>query len=244
MTDRDRHNDAIQLRNQESTTLGTRTNIFLVVQSVLVAGLANIIISGVTAVPYVFAGAVSGMSILGSIYCLMQYIAGRQGALAAFRWQRYMRYVEEEKEPGEPWQWFYKQWHQRKLAEWENPTQIGEPNKARLIRRLLRKLAYPFIWKTRETQLLYKLPWPSTWLFTPTIFSSVWFIAALYIGVRLCYATDPIRLSLDALWNTYLEFVLIAIIVVVALAVIIASAVFIRMIIKVLKWWYCTDLET
>lgn len=240
---RDRHNAALQLRGQESAALGTRTNIFLVVQSVLVAGLANMLISGITPVPYIFAGAVSGICMIGALYCCIQHLGGRQGALAAFRWQRYMRYVEEKKEPGEPWQWFYKQWHGPELAEWEKSPQTKKSNKARLVGKLLHKLTWPSIWKTSETKLPYKLPWPSTWLLTPTIFSLVWFVVALYIGIRLRYGNDPIRLSLKALFNTPLEYAAVLVIVVVGVAAIIASAVFVIMVIKLIKWWYFTDSE-
>ena len=244
MSNRDRHNTALQLRGQESAALGTRTSIFLVVQSVLVAGLANIIISGITPVPYIFAGAVSGICMVGALYCRIQHMAGRQGALAAFRWQRYMRYIEENEDPGEPWQWFYQQWHRPQLAEWEKPPQTEKSNKASLVGRLLHKLAWPSIWRTHETKLPYKLPWASTWLLIPTIFSLVWSVAALYVGIRLCYETDPIRLSLDTLFNTPLEFVAIFVIVVVGIAAIIASVVFVLMAIKLVKWWCFTDLET
>jgi hypothetical protein len=239
-----RHNAALQISNQESTTLGTRTNIFLVVQSILVAGLANIVISGIVALPYVFASVVSGITIVGALYCLIQYKTGRQGALAAFRWRRYMRYIEENKEAGEPWQWFHEQWHHPKLAEWEKPSQREETNKARLVKKLFHKLAWRLNWKTREATLLHKLPWPSTWLFTPTIFSFIWFGAALYISIRLWYADDPIRQSLDTLRNTELDFVIIIVAAVALVATITASAVLICMVVKTVKWWCCTDFET
>ncbi len=211
-----RYNAAIQLHNQEFRAIGERTAAFLIVQSILVAGLGHVIISESVILPYAFTVIVSGIIVIGVLYCLMHCKAGELGSLAAFRWRRYMRHVERNEEQEEPWEWFYKQCERPKLADWEKPS----PGK-----------------KTTEARLLYEPPWPSSWLLSPAIFSSVWFGAACYIIIRLYCADDNLRQSLDALLlDDKLGCLVNPIMIFAAAAAVFALVVFVYMVVKVIKW--------
>lgn len=214
----ERYSAAVQLHNQEFRTLGERTTAFLIVQSILVAAIVHVIISESSVLPYAFIGVVSGIIFIGALYCLLQYKAGRMGSQAAFRWRRYMLYIEKKKEKRKaPWEWFYEQCKQPKIEDWEKPS-TGK--------------------KTSEAKLLYKLPWPYTWLASPAIFSSVWCGAAVYIIYRLLWASDPIKLSLEKLSNDpSLQYLVNPLIGFTLAATTFALVIFLLLVIRAIKWW-------
>ena len=144
-TQADYYNTAVQLHNHEFRTLGERSNLLIVAQSILITAFV-FILAWQSNFPYVFPYVASGIIMVGIIFCVLHHCSGRIGAQAAFKWRQYMRDEIEREDTNGPWHYL-------------------ERNADRL--------------------LLDRLPLPSSWLFTPTIFLATWFAASLYIPVRL-----------------------------------------------------------
>lgn len=106
LTQAESYNTAIQLHNQEFRTLGERTNSFLIVQSILVAAFVMIRVNP-ELFPYAFPLISGGISMVGILFCVLHYSAGKLGSQTAFRWRQYMLHIEN-RHPDAPWNWFYK----------------------------------------------------------------------------------------------------------------------------------------
>ncbi len=151
---RERYNAALELHNHEFRTLGERSNLFAVIQSILISALILIMI-GQEEFGYVFPYAVAGISLVGAIMCFLHHKSGLSGSENAFLWRQYMLSIESDVSdtpPDDmPWKWFHD--------------------------------------KYRGPGSLKKFPLPTAWLFTPTIFMCVWFVASAYIPVRIGFDT-------------------------------------------------------
>ena len=151
----ERYNAALELHNHEFRTLGERSNLFAVIQSILISALALIMI-GQEEFGYIFPYMVAGVSLVGAIICFLQYKSGLSGSENAFLWRQYMLSIENDVSdtPSDnmPWKWFYDRY--------------------------------------RGPGSLKKFPLPSAWLYTPTIFMLVWFVASAYIPVRIWFDTS------------------------------------------------------
>jgi len=159
---RERYNAALELHNHEFRTLGERSNLFAVIQSILISALVLIMI-GQEEFGYVFPYTVAGISLVGAIICFLHYKSGLSGSENAFLWRQYMLSIENDVSDtppdNMPWKWFHD--------------------------------------KYRGPGSLKKFPLPTAWLFTPTIFMFVWFLASAYIPVRIwfdiSFASSSIR---------------------------------------------------
>ena len=105
---RERYNAALELHNHEFRTLGERSSLFVVIQSILIGGLA-LTITGQEVFGYVFPYIVPGISLVGAIICFIQYKAGLSGSENAFLWRQYMLSIENDAsdtpQDNMPWQW-------------------------------------------------------------------------------------------------------------------------------------------
>jgi len=168
------YNAAVQLYNQEFRTLGERTTAFLIVQSILVAAFVTVLIIPAPTIeetlPYAFYLVLIGIIVVGILFCVLYYLAGRSGAQAAFRWRQYMLYIEHNQQDT-PWNWVYNYCD-------EEHKKHGEPPQKRKVYTWLRNL---FTRLQCERCLLERPPLPSAWLFSPAIFLMVWASAIIYI---------------------------------------------------------------
>jgi len=107
---RERYNAALELHNHEFRTLGERSNLFAVIQSILISALFLIMI-GQDEFGYIFPFTVAGISLVGAIICFLHYKSGLSGAENAFLWRQYMLSIENDvsNTPPEnmPWKWFH-----------------------------------------------------------------------------------------------------------------------------------------
>ena len=106
----ERYNAALELHNHEFRTLGERSNLFAVIQSILISALVLIMI-GQEEFGYIFPYTVAGVSLVGAIICFLQYKSGLSGSENAFLWRKYMLSIENEVSgtPSDnmPWKWFH-----------------------------------------------------------------------------------------------------------------------------------------
>jgi hypothetical protein len=106
----ERYNTALELHNHEFRTLGERSNLFTVIQSILIGALVLIMI-GQEEFGYVFPYMVAGVSLVGAIMCFLQYKSGLSGSENAFLWRKYMLSIEnavgDTTSDNMPWKWFY-----------------------------------------------------------------------------------------------------------------------------------------
>jgi hypothetical protein len=107
---RECYNAALELHNHEFRTLGERSSLFVVIQSILIGGLA-LTITGQGVFGYIFPYTVPGISLVGAIICLIQYKSGLSGSENAFLWRQYMLSIEHDTcdaaQNNMPWNWFY-----------------------------------------------------------------------------------------------------------------------------------------
>ena len=106
---REYYNVALELHNHEFRTLGERSSLFTVIQSILITAL-TLIITGQWVFGYIFPYTVPGISLVGAIICFIQYKAGLSGSENAFLWRQYMLSIEnnssDEPQDDMPWHWF------------------------------------------------------------------------------------------------------------------------------------------
>ena len=102
---------ALQHYANEFRTLGERANVFAVVQSILIGASALILINQ-GAFGYIFPYMFSGMVAIGTLFCLLHFLAGRMGAANVFAWTQYMRSIEQSY-PNLPLAWFYASYEKR-----------------------------------------------------------------------------------------------------------------------------------
>lgn len=107
---REYYNIALELHNHEFRTLGERSSLFAVIQSILISALA-LIITGQWLFGYIFPYTVPGISLVGAIICFIQYKSGLSGSENAFLWRQYMLSIEnnssDRPKDNMPWHWFY-----------------------------------------------------------------------------------------------------------------------------------------
>lgn len=134
---REYYNAAMELHNHEFRTLGERSSLFAVIQSILISALA-LIITGQWMFGYIFPYTVPGISLVGAIFCLIQYKSGLSGSENAFLWRQYMLSIEcdaRDIPPNNmPWHWFY--------HRYSNPG-------------LLRKFPLPSVWLYTPTVFMF-----------------------------------------------------------------------------------------
>ena len=130
------YNAALELHNHEFRTLGERSSLFAVIQSILISALA-LIITGQWVFGYIFPYTVSGISLVGAIICLIQYKSGLIGSENAFLWRQYMLSIEGDAcdtPQNMPWHWFQ--------HRYSNPG-------------LLRKFPLPSVWLYTPTVFMF-----------------------------------------------------------------------------------------
>lgn len=194
-TEAESYNVAVQLHNQEFRTLGERTMAFLIVQSILVAAFVTILTIPPSTMketlPYAFYPFASGIIVVGISYCFLQYLAGRSGSQAAFRWRQYMRHIENN-HPDTPWNWFYADCQhthsERKFKGW---------------------------WSRRHCErcLLERPPLPSSWLISPAIFLLAWACAIIYIFLRCIGGRVPLNSALAIGTSIFIFLIFLSLII-------------------------------
>lgn len=165
---------AAQLYTQEFRTVGERTNAFFIAQSIFFTAFF-LTLASQKLFPFAFTYVVSGIIVIGVLFCVLHLLAGRAGSRAAFRWRQYMTHHIENNHADTPWNWFY--------IDCKHTPQ-GEIHK-----KLWHRLKC-------ERCLLERPPLPSAWLFSPAIFLMVWSVASLYTPIKLSMEGDPLRSNL------------------------------------------------
>jgi len=154
LTPKDCYGAAAQFHNHEFRTLGERTNLLLIVQSILISAYVLILV-GQQSFGYIIPYAASGIVLVGFLFCTLHIEGGRRSSQSAFVWRQYMRSIEQDCS-NTPWNWYYS--HYRDIEGRREASASEE---------------------------LGRLPWPTAWLATPAIFLTLWFLASLYVPVRL-----------------------------------------------------------
>jgi len=169
----DQYNAAAQFYYQELNMISQRTNAFLLTQSILLVVLATLLgIRGMLsscALPYI----VAGISLLGSFFCLLHYLAGHTGAMGASYWRRCMEELDLS-----PTLWSRVERVSVDMSRHEKC--VRKISKWRKICRVMCWLCDLCNAMLSWRSLLDKLPWPAAWLITPLMFSLVW------VGVSVC----------------------------------------------------------
>lgn len=163
---RDAYNAAIQLHNHEFATLSAKTNAFLIVQSILIAAFITMICYK-QSFPMAFDVIALVIISVAILYCFLHHKAGWSGAQAAFRWRRYLLYMESGRD-GLPMTWF------RSSCEHTHNEKKCTGWYSRL---------------TCEACLFTRIPLPNAWLFTPSLLLAWWLLASLYVELNYWFAT-------------------------------------------------------
>ena len=80
---------AAQFYNQELSNIGQRTAAFLIVQSILLAAFVPLL-TNQQQLPIAFDIVAVGITIVGSMFCIIHYQSGESGAQTAFVWREYL----------------------------------------------------------------------------------------------------------------------------------------------------------
>ncbi|MDD4876302.1 MAG: hypothetical protein PHQ86_04125 [Dehalococcoidales bacterium] len=152
-----KYNAALQFYNSEFRTLGERTNIFLLSQSIFIAAIILLLNIYNNKNYEILTIPVMGIILTAILFCSLQIRAGRSGAESAFAWREYMLTLEKSVDHA-PWQQFSK--------EFSNYFKFKD-----------KKLG----WIKYSGPLVECLPLPSGWFFTPLIFILFWIGSFIYI---------------------------------------------------------------
>jgi len=87
------YNVAAQFYNQELNTINQRNTAFLIVQSILVAAFATLVVNA-DKFPWALVAFMWAIILAGVLFCFFHHIAGRSGARSTFNWRRYMHHLE------------------------------------------------------------------------------------------------------------------------------------------------------
>lgn len=79
----DCYNAAVQFHNHEYRTLGERTNLLLIVQSILVSAFVFVLV-GQQSLHYIVPYVLSGIVFVGALFCYLHHESGRKGSRSAF----------------------------------------------------------------------------------------------------------------------------------------------------------------
>jgi hypothetical protein len=94
---------ASDLYCHEISAISDRTNVFFVFQTVLVG---VVVFAFQMSLGYIFPYLLFGISVIGSLYCLLHSLSGGVVARSARQWRSYMRNFESDSQ-STPWNWFY-----------------------------------------------------------------------------------------------------------------------------------------
>lgn len=175
------YNAAVQFYNQELNAIGQRNAAFLIVQSILIAAFATLLVNA-NQLPWALAIFIWVITVGGSLFCLFHQITGESGANAASKWREYMRFVEgaQENTPWSKFDQFSETYHRRHI-------QMRQEGK------LWSRCKSTYMRLRCDKCLVQRLPLPHTWITIPAIFASGWVFAAVYITTRLFMKDDPLH---------------------------------------------------
>lgn len=226
--DNERHGAAVQFYNQELNTISQRNTAFLIVQSILIAAFATLLVNA-DKFPWALAMFMWALSVAGSLFCLFHHVAGRSGARTASNWRRYMRLIESG-QINAPWNRF-----DQYCDDDEHAQHIKIPKKSQACLRL-RNLYFGL---QCDRCLVQRLPLPHIWIITPAIFASGWVLSAVYMTVRLLFLKqDPLRLHP----NPYLSLPVATGFSFIVLGI--TLAVLVKIIQHGITWWHTTIPES
>ncbi len=214
----DQYNTAVQFYNQEINMIAQRTNVFLLTQSILLVALVTFL-GKAGLFPYALVFILWGISLLGSVFCLLHCFAGRNGAMAALYWQQCMEELD-----CLPTLWARVKRVSEDVSKHEKHAQ--KKNLCNLIPRML-------CWRC----LLDKPPFPSSWLITPWLFSLVWAGVSAYILRRYFVNGDPLFANLSSfISDGWVHFASIGVVVV--------TSIFSFTVLCFLVYWKCKKVQT
>lgn len=178
-------------------TLGWRTNVFIVAQSILVGSFILLLVNRSHFLSWAPANAflvfAIGIALVGLLYCIVHYLSGKSAATAAEFWRAYMYELEEEmmgrgnSEVDTPWhalckyyrgeesqelQWFKvcKQSEEQKCQTSKTEQSKGGKSETPQDKQFKAPPSY-------ERKLLCIKPSPASWFILPAIFGLAWLIA-------------------------------------------------------------------
>lgn len=178
---------------EEMATLGWRTNVFIVAQSILVGGFILLLTNRSDfiklAPPNSFLWFAIGIALVGFLYCIVHYFSGKSAATAAEFWRAYMYELEAPNKPEnnpwvcEPWHAlceYYRRDESQQLQWVKDCEQPEEQNCQASSRKEKSKLPKEEQLKAPplyERKLLCIKPGPASWFILPAIFGVAWLVA-------------------------------------------------------------------
>lgn len=173
---------AAEFYKNEMATLGWRTNVFIVAQSILVGGFILLLVNRLSSsIPFpknVFL--LFGIATVGFLYCVVHLRSGWSASKAAAFWRAYMYELEEDSrktegnlEVGAPWHALCKYYREKRheLRWFKRCRQQKKWEK--LFMRCKQIKALPL----HERDLLNREPGPASWFILPAISGLAWLIA-------------------------------------------------------------------
>lgn len=157
MNSAESYNAAIQLHNHEFGTFNGKNNAFVIVQSILIAAFVTLLVYK-TSFPLAFDIVAIFIIMVGATYCFVHHRAGQSAAIAAFTWRQYLLTLENNQDLL-PLTSFFGQYTHTHNTNWWSQLNC-------------------------ERCLLERLPLPSAWLLTPSLFLFWWLFILIYIVVN------------------------------------------------------------
>lgn len=199
MTEKQRswYQTAAEFYGNEMATLGWRTNIFIVAQSILVGNFILLQVNRSRFISWAASNAflvfAIGIALVGLLYCIVHYLSGKSAATAAEFWRAYICELEApNKTENNPWvcgPWhalckYYRREESQELRWFEVCKQSEEQNcqtsKTEQSKRGKSKTSQDKQFKAPplyERKLLCIKPGPASWFILPAIFGLAWLIA-------------------------------------------------------------------
>jgi len=185
---------AAEFYGNEMATLGWRTNIFIVAQSILVG---NFILLQVNRSRFIswapstaFLVFAIGIALVGFLYCIVHYFSGKSAARAAEFWRAYMYELEAPNKPEnnpwvcEPWHALCKyyrgkgnqqlQWGKDCKQSEEQNCQASKTEQSKRGKSKTSQDKQPKVQPLYERKLLCIKPGPASWFILPAIFGLAW----------------------------------------------------------------------
>lgn len=151
---------ASDLYSQEISAISNRTNVFFVFQTILIGG---IVFAFQASLGYIFPYLLSGISVVGSLYCFLHSLSGGLAASSARHWRQYMRKLESS-DQNTPWKFFYNEYERR----------YGN-------RVLLERTPLPMMWLTAPTIMVAVWLGVSLYVVIRTYFDSTFALSSTWV---------------------------------------------------------------
>jgi len=194
---------AAEFYKNEMATLGWRTNVFIVAQSILVGSFILLPVNRSHFISWAPANAflvfAIGIALVGLFYCIVQYLSGKSAATAAEFWRAYMYELEKSTKESQDNSEEYATWHALRKYYREKRHEL------RWFDGCKQSKAPPLY----ERDLLCLKPGPASWVVSPAIFGLAWLIA---IGLLLFWIAKPCPSQGMCLWTIMLGIYIVTII--------------------------------